>query len=500
MGNIRALERIAYLAKEFNIVETKECDKIVESLKQDDKDDGNEELYLGAAVSKDKDEVLVTLPENEVVAVYKISYRHDIKWGSVMKISNVRIHENIFTEMVKHDPTDNKVYVQWMLITLSRFIRDGVFDEALRFATEDLRNANEYLKLFHSHKKTKMFKKLCKENYSVHKIEDPRNINQYKNLSQVFDAVDPYIERDASELESKMIRYVKLGEAEIPVKDRNWTLYIPKTQDASTVFDGLVSWCTARVGDSNFKSYRSQKTSLKKKSDLYIVINNNFFRDKNDPEFQNDIWQFHFESGQTMNRQNQHEGDIRTKIIEKSDGLKNYFYDLLVKLGRADTDDINDNQYIKHLLNFGFTDAIFEIINTEIPTIKFQDMSIPKLPSLSKFKNIRTLFLHNCKLEKIPDHVCELETLTILALSNNCLTELPENIGNLKNLVNINLTSNTIKRIPDSITNLDKRNGGKLTLLTLVDNHIDKNEYDRLKILLPSADIRVKKEDVMNEL
>jgi hypothetical protein len=70
-------------------------------------------------------------------------------------------------------------------------------------------------------------------------ITDFTDINQYKSLAQLFDAVDPFIEKDASAIERTMQRFVDIGQAVIPVKDRKFTLFIPKSTEANVVFDNF---------------------------------------------------------------------------------------------------------------------------------------------------------------------------------------------------------------------------------------------------------------------
>lgn len=475
MSDIRALGRISFLANNFNILLFDELEEIKAKFNDIDLKFmfGSEAITI---LKGDKDIPLAI-------------YQKEMVNNQVVNV-NIRIYEDVFSDMVQYDPTPNKSYVQWMLTTMTRFIKNNELKEAIRFATEDLNQANEYLALFHRYKVTNMFKELCKKNYSVSKIEDPRNINQYRNLSQVFDAVDPYIIRDVSELEREMLRYVKLDQAEIPFRDRNYTLYIPLTIAASVIFDKFVGWCTAKKANSNFETYTKQKTSLGENSKLYIIINNNFFLESDNPNYSDEIYQIHFESHQIMNKQDKPENDLKTKIFDKSDGLSNYFLGLLTKLARGHNGALSSNMYLTRLIKFGYVDIIFDIISPEIPTINFIDISLPNLPSLNHFQLMKSLYLNNCQLKELDNNnIKDLHNLAILSLPNNKLTSLPECIGDLKELVCINVTGNKIKKIPSSFGKLDKSNGGKLARLVIMDNSLSSEELERIKVLLPTTKI-----------
>jgi hypothetical protein len=43
-------------------------------------------------------------------------------------------------------------------------------------------------------------------------ITDPSNINQYKSLSQLFDAIDPFITKEPSAVARTLDKFVELGE------------------------------------------------------------------------------------------------------------------------------------------------------------------------------------------------------------------------------------------------------------------------------------------------
>ena len=469
----KSLERVTFLAEKFNVFTNED---FIEYLKEDNHG------------------YLTVMSEDDVpIALYKTKRYDD---GSEKLDDNhnvivtwIGIYENVFIDIVQSDPTVNKAYVQWMLTTLTRYIKTGDIEKGIMFAVEDLPLAEEYLHLFESNKFKKSFKEMCKANYVLNKIKDSSNINQYKNLSQLFDAVDPFIIRDISQLEKGMEGFVKRGMGEIPFKDRRFTIFIPKTKHASGLFNNFASWCTVKSSSTMFDSYTSQKTSFNDKSRLYIVIDNNFFLEDDDPKHSNGIWQIHFESGQIMDKSNRNENNFKEKVLDKSDGASEYFYDLLINFARAKNTNLSKNIYVKRLINFGFVDIMFEILDPDSHEIQFIDKTINKLPDMSRFKNLIFLYLNNVKLLEIDKSIGKLSKLGTLSLPNNRLTEIPKGICYLNKLASINLVGNKIKTIPDELGKLDRQNGGNLVRICFTEGDISKDNLDRVRKLLPTTDV-----------
>ena len=230
MSKDKSIERISFLAKNFNVFD----DEDYETLNKDEEN---------IPILKSHHN---TIDEDSVLALYRVKLydNGDIKVdddGNPI-VKWVGVYEEVFINMVQVDPTINKMYVQWMLQTFVRYIKAGDIDKAMRFATEDLPQAEEYLILFDGNKFKHAFKRMCMGNEAFRNVTDPSNINQYKNLSQLFDAVDPYIERDVSQLEKSMQGAVRRGEGEISYKDRKYTVFIPKTKEAASLFHKFKTW------------------------------------------------------------------------------------------------------------------------------------------------------------------------------------------------------------------------------------------------------------------
>ena len=402
---------------------------------------------------------------------------------SVLK-KKVSISLETFIAIVNADPTLNKVFVQWMLEVFVSMVKDYKnIDKAIMFVKEDLPQASRYLQLFNANKRKKRFYDLCKKSHLVKEIHDPSNINQYKSLAQLFDAVDPFIEKDVSSLEKLMLKYVELGEAEIPVKDRYYTVFVPKTKEANILFSELSSWCTARVGNSNFDSYTSgNKKPNGRNSDIYIIINNDLFNGKSD-----EIYQIHFETNQLKDKYNNENKVISNTVLAKSSAIKNYFYHELIAMAKEFNKGIDNNYYLDYLIKFGFEDVYFEIYSEETESIKIMNKKLNKIPNVSKFKKLKYLLLTEANISTIDDSICELSELRFLVLRDNKITSLPKNIGMLKNLNFLHLFGNEINNIPDSIALLDKQNGGSLVSIEIEKDKIGSENYEKIKRLLPTT-------------
>lgn len=467
MGKNNVTDRLTFLAEVFDVFQ---CD--LENSELDEK--------LKQITSYSYEPFVINGHSGNVLAI--VSSKLNEKNRLQKKIS---ICSSVFTEMIIADPTDNKVFLQWMLNIFSKLAKEGTatsIESAIRFVEEDLPQANKYLTLFEENKRKKKFKDLCNSSYVLRGITDSTDINQYKSLSQLFDAVDPFIEKDTTTMERNMQRFVDAGQALIPVKDRKFTLFIPLTLEASVIFEDFASWCTARAGNGMFKSYKNHKKPNGKESDIYIIVNNLFFEGKS-----NELYQLHFETNQLKDRQNGSNVSIFESVISKSEGITNFFYEELIKMAKSNNRGLDNNIYLDYLIKFGFTDSLFELIEETTPTIRFMTREIPKLPNISKFKSLDQLIITNAKLSEIHPSIGELHNLEMLVLTSNKIKALPKEIGNLKNLQFLNLIDNPIIDIPDEITYLDKSNGGSLHRLGVKEEHIGHENYQKLKTLLPTT-------------
>jgi hypothetical protein len=464
-------DRLTFLAEQFDIFE---CSS--DNIGPSPVDAKIQELHNDGYESS-----LVTTRDKKVIAI--LSTKENKKNRFFKKVS---VCSEVFSDMVIADPTDNKIYLQWMLTVFSKLLKDGGetnTSAAIRFVNEDLPQANAYLMLFEDNKRKKKFRDLCLASYSLKHVNDPTNINQYKSLSQLFDAVDPFIERQPSAVERTMEKFVESGQALIPVKDRKFTLFIPKTTAANVVFDKFANWCTAKEGNGMFKSYTTgHKKPNGENSDIYIIINNKFFSGESE-----DLYQIHFETNQLKDRKNSSNVSIFETVLMESEGLTNFFYEELITMAKGFKKGIENNKYLDFLIQFGFTESLFEMFSIDSPSIKIMKREVPKLPDMSKFTELDQLIITDAKLVELHPSVGNLSKLQMLVLTNNRIKSLPAEIGQLKELTFLNITGNPIKDIPSEIRYLDKSNGGSLFRVAVKEEDIGAENYQKLKSLLPQT-------------
>lgn len=465
MNNVNVKNRLDYLTKDFNVFKNeRELDKITHDYKS---------YVMGGG-----ENILAILLTSEIKKV--------VGGGKeILKFKKcVGVVSDVFDLMVESDPSNNKMYSQWMLSVFTKLIKNGDIDAAVRFAEEDLPLAKGYLKIFEENKRKKRFKEYCENSFVLKDIKDVTNINQYKSLSQLYDAVDPFIIRDPSEIELSLRKFVELGEAEIPVRDRKFTIFKPKTTEASVIFDKFVSWCTASPGNGMFKTYtKNNKKPNGENSDIYIVINNEFF---NGDLKDNYLYQIHFETSQVRNRKQSSDSNFVDDVLFESENVSNYFLNELTNLAKMEG-KIKKSKYVDYLVRFGWTEALFDLIDDFTPLIMFEDIELIKLSDMTKFTNLHSLVIVNTKLRELHDSVGSLSTLREMIIKNNKISKLPSTIGKLKNLIFLNLVGNQISYIPDEIKFLDESNGGSLFRLAVKREEIGENNYQKLKKLLPNV-------------
>lgn len=473
MGKNKAIDRLAFLSKKFNIF----------NLKND-----YTETDLNEITSHNNFNTINGHNDN-VLALRCASEIKKIKpnGSEVIKTKlDIYISDDVFNMIIKSDPTLNKIYTQWILNLFLRLLKnEETINEAIRLVEEDLPLAEVYLKLFENNKRKQKFKRLCSSSYILKDIKDPTNINQYKSLSQLYDAIDPFIERDPSEMETLIQKFVDSGQAEISVRCRKFTVYIPKTRDANSIFNKFVNWCTATPGNGMFSHYTNHKSPNNPKSVIYIVINNKFFNGELEDNY---LYQIHFESNQIKNRKQNKHADFFNDVINESEIISNYFYDVLTPMATQVGTNKN-NTYLDYLIKFGWTQVLFDIIEEFTPIIRILNRDVPKLADLSRFTKLNTLAIANAKLSKLHKSLKTLINLKELIIPNNKLTSLPKEIGTLQNLIFLNILGNKITEIPDEIKFLDKTNGGNLYRLAVNPKDIGKDNYNKLRKLLPSVEM-----------
>lgn len=476
------IKRIEFLGKKFDVFDNEDYVKL---LKKDFyfTDDQKYELLSDDSGRK-----------VEVYAMYSWNQRLLRNEGK-KEPKKVRVADFVFIDIVRSDPTEHKEYVQWMLTTFTRLIKQCEFDRALMFVKEDLWLARNYLEVFQDNRTKPKFKSLClqmfKGNTRFAHISDPSDIQQYRDLSELFDAVDPFIKKDVSKLERDMRILSRLKHASIPYEDRHVMVFNPITIKASRLFANLTNWCTTSNKDTHKSYVKKYKTPTGKRSRLHILIPKTYLiSDVDDSDKTEDIYQFHFETGQFMDRK---DGAIKNipALIRDNIGLQNYFHDTLLDLALETRNNRQDNKYINALFKFGFSDVLFKVYPDNTKQLRFNGYNIGEIPDISRFKDMEMLYLVGCKVTRLDSSISTLKGLKILVLTNNKLKELPKGLGKLSNLKVLNIMGNYIEELPEELNQLDKTNGGSLEVLTVDDELVEEAER-----IFPSVTVNKFKEIV----
>jgi hypothetical protein len=441
--------KIEFMKNEFGVIGNTEFEELSKDEKSRKRglpttiDDDVE----GIETPKEKNYVLTPIknPEGALIALILTDEKDR---------SKVRISETTFDNIVNADPTSNKIYVQWLLKILIEFIKHKDFEEATRFVDEDLPQLNYSLEVFDEIKNLNKFKAYAANTSEL--PNNPSNILSYTSIQQLYLAIEPYVEKaDASELEKALNKFIKLKEARIVYEDNKWLVYEPLTRDANCALPnpGLVSFCTARPGNTNFATYTTGGGNTGpggETSRIYDIINKKVLTGES-----GEVYQFHFESEQWKDASNGPNIDLG-KFLDKNTGLYNFFMGILQDLAkRIRVNDLEKNKYLKILSKIGGIDNILDYFDPEVAALDLRKYYIKNLPSdIGKFKNLHSLNISGTRMESLPDELANLENLQVLFASNNNIKELPKNFGYIPSLVFLNLNGNPIKDLPESIKKL----------------------------------------------
>lgn len=163
------------------------------------------------------------------------------------------------------DPTNNKQYLQWLVL---RYI-------AGNFKYEDRDRVKRAL-----------------TGFTQHKVRLPqKDINQYKGIADVEDAVEPLI----GQLSQRQTSALEKSEVEKIYDDGSILIVVPKTGEAACYYGKGTKWCTAADSNNMFNHYNEQGL-------IYILIDK-----KNNKKYQ-----IHLESHQCMNERDE---EVKFKIL-----------------------------------------------------------------------------------------------------------------------------------------------------------------------------------------
>jgi len=187
--------------------------------------------------------------------------------------SSMKDDPSKFIEWVANtiDPTGNSKYTKWII---TRFVDPN---GGIRFV-EDLSKLTEPLTRY------------AKLTQSGVIPTSSRDINQFKNMNSFLNLMDQYAEKKTGreEKSNEEQELIKSGQAVLYKDTGTLKIMIPKTEEAAKFYGRGTRWCTAGDKDNRFNYYNRQGR-------LYVLI----FRGSGVK------WQFHFESGQFMDEQDE---------------------------------------------------------------------------------------------------------------------------------------------------------------------------------------------------
>ena len=220
---------------------------------------------------------------------------------------------------------------------------------------------------------------------------------------------------------------------------------------------GETNWCTAAEGSSHSQTYRNQ-------GPLYIFIAND---DKGQvgevTGLPTERYQIHFPTDQFKNR-NQYSRDGNIPIVEWLNGKWSEFKDILKpEFAKGFVKPNTENVEIKYpgtatgkfVALYGF-DELFEVLPETITRLNIINTSneriILNIPdSITRFKSLKAVLFENV-IDKVPDSICQIQTLMILAVPNNPeLKSLPECIMNLPKLTFVNVNRSPNVKVPQAL-------------------------------------------------
>lgn len=418
---------------------------------------------------------------------------------------SIKLTDLIFEDIVDADPSSNKQYVQWMIKVFMTHIKEGEIEQAIRFLSEDLPEANEFLEVFDKVKNKKVFKRSAPNRPNA--PQNVTDINQYSTLAQLYSVVSPFVgmgddddddDDGESKLWKKLKKYIDLGEAKLAYRDNDVLVYMPQTIESSCEPLGpLASWCTRREGNSYFDSYRQRKKPDGSLSDYYVVMPKKLF----DGDDEGGVFplQIHFESNQWHDKNNssiERNGKLQ-EILKRFPGLNNFLKDelgALVEMDARGGKGLMDSSYVKYLNMVGgkasdhispeaFEEGVANIRklageqnvplqqnkylkwlmeNTDgvvvtdfldpetTDRLDFSGMNIGTIPDLTKFTNLDAILAEGSNIAEMPsiDKLPMTAPLTMLSFQNNDITEAPpKGYEKLPNLFSINLKGNPISKI-----------------------------------------------------
>ena len=237
-----------------------------------------------------------------------------------------KISDTDFSKLLKLDPTykggdELGKYGKWILSLYNTFLKDK---ESYTKWEEQKKLGNNFPEpVRKSQEKIEDFEKLYNilSDFEVMNKRLRVNINNVKSITDLYkivsDAKNEGISNNsqvnhAIDLVKKSVE--KGGK--VVFKDKQWIVLIPETLESSVVFGDDTKWCTTAPNGKMYRYYKKERGG-----EYYINVN---LQDGS-------LYQFHFESGQYMDKNND---SIKLgRFLNSNPSLKNFYHEKIKKLG-----------------------------------------------------------------------------------------------------------------------------------------------------------------------
>lgn len=406
--------------------------------------------------------------ENRIIKLKKLFPK--ISWNK--ETSPGTTYEEI---LVKTDPTEVLTYLPWIVKQYNDILKHKIKDIKEKEFLEDLYKIKDYLTLFDK----------VKHNLSP----EQRNINNSKTYKNLYDIIEPYLEKKDFDLElSKTQQQLRTKkDAEKIWENNEWLIVWPKTQEASCLYGKGSQWCTAADRFNNqFDRYNSHGLFN------YVINKRNqkekyaFFFDKDTDDVEVFDVNDKVITG-TLDSFFKDKKELLTPLINSG---KNYYsWKFLLNIGLKDWISYIDPNTENLDLSIKYLGELSNQIGllTELQSLNLTYNNLKEIPeSIGNLKNLRFLNLQKNQLKNLPESIGKLSQLHELMLSFNDFTELPLVIGKLTNLNRLYLSNNKyLKNLPQSIKKLP--NLKKLSFLTLKSIPLTEKELEQIRNILPNT-------------
>lgn len=158
----------------------------------------------------------------------------------------------------------------------------------------------------------------------VKKKLDVKDLNAYKTLNALYDAIEPHEGAEEEVSKKQADKQIKTQETEVFLKEPDLLVLIPKSEAAACKYGAGTKWCTAADENNMFSHYDAQ-------GKLYIIIAPTLPKKKvGDNEYERKF-QLHYQTDSFMDERDQPVGTADISALSKLPGYTK-FLNKLIKL------------------------------------------------------------------------------------------------------------------------------------------------------------------------